>query len=181
MDDRKFVDPTNFTELDCPIIMLCDDLQGFIAWGIKDRTGGNYGHSCILWHPNRIATQGLLFQEVPLSDYMKNYQILKFWRIKNLTPDEKLLIDIAIQKRLHRPWWQRSYDFIGTFIGQLTGIRWIRIPGLDYCSEEVDDDYINQVSRVSGLVPKLPNPVDLDKAFINHPDAFECLGFYWQD
>ncbi|MFI4963268.1 MAG: hypothetical protein ACHP6H_05365, partial [Legionellales bacterium] len=59
-DNRVFVDPTTFTDTDCPIIMLCDDVQGFLAWGIKDRTGGNYGHAAMIWKPGIVATQGLL-------------------------------------------------------------------------------------------------------------------------
>lgn len=181
MDDRKYIDPTTFTADDLPIIVLKDDLQTFLGWGIKDRTGGNYCHAEILWKPNELVSQGWLFGTIPLANEMKPSNILKFWRIKNMTPGDKLAIMSAISDRIQRPWYKRGYDFIGTFIGQLTGVRWLRTPGLDYCSEEVDDDYISQVPRTKGTVPNLPNPVDLDTAFNAHPDLYECLGFWWSD
>lgn len=181
MDDRVYVDPTKFTEDDLPVLVLKDDLRTFLGWGIKDRTSGNYCHSEILWKPNQLVSQGWLFEILPLANEMKSSNILKFWRIKNLTTDEKFKIMLAIQGRLQRPALERSYDFIGTFIGQLTGIRWLRIPGLDYCSEEVDVDYISVIPRANGTVRKLPNPVDIDNGCNAHIDVWECLGFWWED
>jgi hypothetical protein len=180
-NDKVFIDPTKFTADDFPIIVLKDDLRTFLGWGIKDRTSGNYCHSEILWKPNELVSQGWLFGTLPLSNEMKSSNMLKFWRIKNLTKDEKLSIMIAIQNRLNRPLWQRSYDFIGTFIGQLTGIRWLRIPGLDYCSEQVNTDYISIIPRAKGTVRSLPNPVDIDTGCNANLDIWECLGYWWAD
>ncbi len=180
-DNKVFVNPISFTELDTPLIVLVDDLQGFLGWGIKSHTKGNYCHAMILYHPGILTTQNWLFQQKTLDEYLKDRYMLKFWRIKNLTSDEKSAILNAIGKRLALPWYKRTYDFIGTFVGQLVNVKWIQNPWQEFCSEEVNDDYIKPVARCSSMNIIEPSPAELDRIFKLCPDLMECLGYCWKD
>ena len=179
--NKVFIDPTKFTQADLPLIVLCDDLRGWLGWAIKAHTSGNYCHATGMIHPQKIATQGVLFQEIPLTDYLKDYEMIKFWKIKNLTDTERSLIFDAVNKRLKLPWWRRLYDLPGVLLGQNLHLKWLQIPGLEYCSEEVKADYIDTIARLKGTVPNEPSPSDLDRAFKANPDKFEAVGFWWAD
>lgn len=193
--DRKFVNPMQFIEDDCPIIVLVDDLRGGLGWAIKAHTAGNYCHAMTLYHAGILASQNWLFQTLGLDQYLKPSLMLKFWRIKGLTPAEKLAIQTAIYHRLMLPWWKRTYDFIGTFVGQLVRVKWLQNPMQEFCSEEVNDDYVAPVKKIrqfssegiladqgiSKMVINEPSPSELDRIFKLHPDLMECLGYWWAD
>lgn len=177
--DKIFVNPASFKLEDLPIIVLVDDLQGFIGWGIKSHTAGNYSHAMILFKPGVVASQNWLFHAVSIDEYMKPQNMLKFWRVRNLQQVEKNIIRIAIEHRLTLPWWKRRYDFLG-IMGQALNIKWIQSPFGMYCSEEVNADYLGSIAETARLV-KEPSPSDLDAVFKTHPELFECLGFWWED
>lgn len=181
-ENYKYLDPKIFTEEDLPVIVCCDDLRGFIGWAIKDHTSGNYNHAFLIHKPGMCVSQDFTgFREKSIDLYLTPGQMLKFWRIKNLTDIEKSKIQLAITKRLAFPWWRRSYDFLGTFIGQFTGLRFIQNPFQEFCSEEVNDDYIKSILRASIMKIQEPSPTDLNNAFNKNPDLMECLGFWWSD
>lgn len=186
--ERKWVDPTTFKDEDLPLIVLTDDRTGLIGWAIKWHTKGNYGHSFIMHRPGYCVSQDFIgFKEKPIGDYMKPNLMLKFWRIKNITPQEKIIINNAISARLKDRSGIFSYDFIGTFFGQLTGLRWFQNPWQEYCSEEVNDDLIKNVKGTDIMKLKNPNPSDLDRFFTafsdtkNPPQVTECAGYWWSD
>jgi len=180
-DGRVFVDPTQFNESDLPLICLSDDRNGFIGWGIKAHEHGNYPHSFILHRKGFAVSQGFsTFKEINISDYMKPNQLLKFWRIKNLTEAEKNMIYAAVTRRLALPWIKKTYDWLGIF-GQFLHLNFIQNPWQTFCSEQVRIDYISEIHRASALTPKQPSPSDLDRIFKANPEVFECVGYYFED
>jgi hypothetical protein len=181
-DEKKFINPLTFTDNDTPIIMLCDDLRGFMGWAIKSHTKGNYNHACIIHRKGRIVSQGFSsFMPHDITVYLTSGMMLKFWRIKDMTLFEKSYVRMAIAKRLGLPWWRRTYDFLGVIGGQLTGMRWIQNPFQAFCSEQVMDDYIAQVPRAKDVSIYKPSPSELNVIFSNNPEIMECLGYWWMD
>jgi len=180
-DGRIFIDPTKFDESDLPLICLSDDRTGFLGWGIKAHEHGNYNHAFVLHKQGFAASQGFgTFREVKISDFMKPSQMLKFWRIKDLTESEKNSIYSAVTSRLALPWYKKTYDWLGIF-GQFLHLKFIQNPWQTFCSEQVRIDYISEIQRASGLTPKQPSPSDLDRIFKANPTVFECVGYYWED
>lgn len=171
----------DFVEEDCPIIVLVDDLRGGLGWAIKAHTAGNYCHAMTLIHPGILASQNLFFKTAGLDEYFKPSLMLKFWRIKGMTAAEKVAIQSAIYKRLALPPWRRFYDFVGTFVGQFVRVKWLQSPMQEFCSEQVNDDYIRSVGRAAIMGIKEPSPSELDRIFKANPDVMECLGYWWAD
>ncbi len=179
---RVFADPLLFDKHTFPVIVLCDDLRSFVGWGIKAHTSGNYNHSMIMHKREFVVSQDFGgFNEKSISKYLTSNQMLKFWRVKDLTEIERVFIEAAINRRLALPWWRRSYDFLGTFIGQGLNIRWLQNPWREYCSEQVKHDYIDQISRLEGVKFGRPSPSDLDRVFKQYPDLFTCIGYWWSE
>ena len=177
----NFINPGLFKEDDLPIIILCDDLRGFLGWAIKAHSSGNYSHVMTLYKPGMVATQNFNgFQVKGLDQYLKASQMLKFWRVKNMTDMETITIIGNIQRRLALPWWKRQYDFLGVLVGQLTNIRWLQNPWKMYCSEQIKVDYLDAIERLKHIEFGRPSPSDLDRIFKEYPDTFEALG-YWLD
>ncbi len=181
-DSRVFIDPKAFSQQALPMIVLCDDLRSFIGWAIKSHSAGNYNHAFIMHKPGMLVSQNFTgFAENKIEVYMTPGMMLKFWRIKDLTTSEKWLIMCAIQTRLALPWWRRTYDFLGTFVGQLIHVKWLQNPFAEFCSEEVNDDYIRQVDRALVMNIKEPSPSELNEIFVKYPDIMENVGFWWYD
>lgn len=181
MEDRKFLDPTALADKDFPIICLSDDRTGFFGWGIKAHEHGNYNHSFILHKQGLAVSQGFgTFKEIKIADYMKPTQMLKFWRIKDLTEAEKNMIYAAVTRRLALPWIRKTYDWLGIF-GQFFHLNFIQSPWQTFCSEQVRIDYISSIKRANDLTPKEPSPSDLDRIFKANTEVFECIGYWWSD
>lgn len=181
-DEKKFIDPLTFLDDDTPIIMLCDDLRGFFGWAIKSHTKGNYNHVCIIHKPGKIVSQGFAsFKAQDIKVYLTPGMMLKFWRIKDLTKEEKGNIGKVIARRLALPWWRRTYDFLGVVGGQLTGLRWIQSPFQTFCSEQVNEDYIDPVERASVLKIYKPSPSEMNAAYAKNTELMECLGYWWSE
>lgn len=177
-----FINPKTFNDSDLPLIVLSDDLRSFVGWGIKAHTSGNYNHSFLMNKPGYCVSQDFGgFNEKPIDVYLTSGQMLKFWKIKNLNDNEKFLILLAIHKRLALPWWKKRYDFFGTFVGQFLNIRWIQSPWAWYCSEQVRDDALKLLQRLSKIEWGEPNPSDLDNIFKKYPEYFECSGYWWSE
>ena len=181
-DDHKYLDPRTLEFKDYPIIALVDDVRSFIGWGIRAHTNGNYNHAIILTRPGMCVSQDMTgFTEKSIDKYLVNGMMLKFWTIRNLTEDEKNSILVAISKRLALPWWRRGYDFLGTFVGQLIHVKWLQNPFAEFCSEEVNDDFIVPVKRTEVMGIKEPSPSELNQYFVENPDIMQCLGYFWVD
>jgi len=181
VSDKVFLDPRTLTEVDLPIMVLADDLRSFVGWGIKNHTSGNYNHVMISHKPWLMISQGFGgLNEIKMEAYLTPNQMLKFWRIKDLTQGEKNTIYRNCVKRLSLPWYRKQYDYLG-ILGQFLHLRFIQNPWTTYCSEQVRLDYISEIPRAAKLVPKEPSPSDLDRIFKAHPEVFECLGYYFAD
>ncbi len=182
VDNHKYINPKNLTEADLPVIVLCDDLRGFVGWAIKAHTSGNYNHAFIMHKPGELVSQNFTgFAQNRIEVYMKPGIMLKFWRIKELNEIEKYLIQDAISNRLALPAWRRSYDFIGTFLGQFLHLRWLQSPFQTFCSEEVYDDYIAPVLRTKEMSIYKRSPSELNTIFTAYPQYMECIGYWWMD
>lgn len=177
--DKVYVNPGSFRQEDLPIIVLTDELRGFVGWAIKSHTQGNYGHVFILFKPGMALSQDFMGLRVRgLDEFMTPGMMLKFWRTKNLTPIEKAAIQTAVDTRINLPFVKRMYDYLG-LVGQFFHIKWINSPWQTFCSEQVNFDYIAPVPRTKVLGIKEPSPSELDAIFKAHPELFECMGFWW--
>lgn len=181
-DNLKFVDPRTFTESDLPIIVLSDDRRGFIGWAIRQHTSGNYNHVFIMHKPGMCVSQDFSgFKEKSINKYLVPSQMLKFWRIKDLTVFDKDRINTAIANRLALPWWWRTYDFLGVIGGQFLRIKWLQNPWQTFCSEQVNIDYLWSTKAGASMGIKQPSPSELDKIFKEFPNIMEVLGYWWKD
>ena len=177
-EDQKIIDPLALTQDQMPVIVLCDDLRGFLGWIIKAHTSGNYCHAMIMRQPGQTVTQNNVLKEIPILGYMKPAEMLKFWRIKNLTADEAKIIFDAIAKDLAKPWWKRMYDLVG-LIGQAVWMPFIQTPGLNYCSENVAK-YMRMIPRFKAWLPAEVNPSKMDAVFKSHSEDMELVGYWFQ-
>jgi len=130
-------DPTQIDEDDLPLICYSDNSFGFMQWVIRARTKGFYNHCMWYWREGFFATQQNVFEEVTLESYMRRGNKLKFVKILGVNREQNQLILDSIATKLMLPWYKRFYDYVGVLLGQGTGWKWINIPGLDYCSEDV--------------------------------------------
>lgn len=176
--DKIFIDPRNFRNGDLTFI-LCNDAQGMLGWFIKWYSKGNYCHAMLSRKPDFVITQNDMLKEIPIDSYLKSSEGLKFWRINNLTPDEFLLINNAIDADLNKPWWNHMYNYLG-LIGQGLHIPGLSMPGQNICSQR-DAEYLRLLPRLSVIIPEHPSPADLDKIFIENPELVSCIGYWWSD
>lgn len=168
MNQKPFNPLTDITANDLPLMVLEDDLFSWFGVLEKKHTHGRYSHAQVMHRLGYVASQQFNgFREIPLKDLLTPNYRLKFLKNIALSADDKYLICRRIQEDLARPWYKHRYDFLGVFVGQLTGMRWIEIPWLDYCSESVAK-YFNIHGK--------PNPADLDTITKNAPKTWVCLG-----
>lgn len=172
----KFINPYRITGIDLPLIALSTDASGIMQSLIRIRTKGSYSHIMTMIEPGSFASQGNIFSLATVDRYMTANCRLKFWRIKDLTNDERVLIKRRINARLNRPWIGRQYDYLGV-IGQFLGLKWINNPFVPYCSEQVRIDVLEGI--IDGI-QEHPSPQDLNEAFKNHP-RMEVYGRWWSD
>lgn len=175
-DNRIFINPLTITPDQLPIVVLVDDLQGFLGFVIKTHESGNYNHAMIMINPGKVVSQNNVLKEIPIDGYLNNTKMLKFWSIKNLSDADKQIMVSQIYKDLAKPWWGRMYDYVG-LLGQALWMPWLQAPWLKYCSEYVAS-VMRLVSRF-GWVPTEPSPSDLDAQFKQHPDDINSIGYWW--
>lgn len=177
-----YTDPKKFTESDLPLIVLADDLRGFIGYAIKSHTKGNYNHAFIMHRPGFCVSQDFGgFKEHPIDVYLTEGMMLKFWKVRNLNALEKITVLSNIKKRLQYPWWKTTYDFLGVLVGQVSGLRWIQNPFQMFCSEQVRYDFLAPFKRTNEIIRQQPSPAELDKAFKSNPNVFTPAGYWWND
>ena len=177
-DSRVFIDPRSFQEGELTFI-LCNDAQGMLGWFIKWFCKGNYCHAMLSRKPGFVVTQNDLFREIPIDEYLKNSEGLKFWRINNLTTEEFNLINDAITADLSKPFWNRFYNYLG-LIGQALHLPWISMPGQNICSQR-DAKYLRLLPRLANITPEHPSPTDLDVIWNANPNLMTCIGYFWMD
>jgi hypothetical protein len=155
----QIINPLDISRGSLPLFVFSDDMRSFMGWMIKSHSKGNWNHIMMMINPGKVVTQGGLYHEIPITEYMKPNIRLKFWQYRNLPIKNKEEIIRMIYKELHKPiWlkWTNWYDWIG-IIGQGLGkihpiFRKINNPWQRYCSE-----------RVRPRVAQLP----INKKFLN--------------
>jgi hypothetical protein len=115
-----------------PQLVFADSAQGIFSLLVKKRTGGYYGHFCILIDKNQLASQWFYFQRQTLDHYAGAH--LTFVANPMWTDMDRLKMLVDINKDLALPPWKTRYDVIGV-IGELLGLGWMNRKGLDFCSE----------------------------------------------
>jgi len=141
-----------------PMPVLSDNLRNIFSAGIKAHTHGCYGH--FMWliaHGTLASMQTNGFKRVKLESFLRDDR-LKFWWCSAWTEADRRKILDAIHGELKRPWWRNRYDFL-SYIGHLTGWRWIQSPWSDVCSDKAK--YIAMVDPAYDL--ENPNPEDVNR------------------
>ena len=162
-----------------PMIILSDNLRNIVSAGIKAHTKGCYGHLMILIAPGTLASmQTNGYKRVKLSSFLDDDR-LKLWWCPTWTDKDRAKIQDAIKKELDKRWWQGNrYDFI-SYIGQLTGLKWIQSPfkGVDVCSDK--GKYLKLVDGDYNLVN--PDPEEVNKWLEDHKPKYQVYGRYTPD
>lgn len=182
INTHQWVDPTKFTFQILPLAVVCADLRSLDGYLIRAHDKGDYNHAFIQDQPGSLVSQNFTgFARSPIEAYMKPGILLKFWKIKDITDDEKDMIYSAIAARLALPGWRRSYDFLGVFIGQLFHLKWLQNPFQFFCSEQVWRDFVMSIKRILKILGTNtePNPSELNAIFVAHPEVMECVGYWW--
>jgi hypothetical protein len=157
-----------------PMPVLSDNVRSFFSWGIKTHTHGCYNHFMWMIHPGMLASQNLLYQSQPVSDYTKNCR-LKLWYCKTWTEQNRHTVIKLIEDRLNLPWYKRLYDLPAIF-GQLFW-REIQFPYLRICSDY--GEYIRNVDTEYDL--RHPDPENVNKWLEKRNDRYEVYGRYVPD
>lgn len=161
-----------------PMVVLSDNLRNIVSAGIKAHTKGCYGHLMILIAPGTLASmQTNGFRKFKLESFL-NDDRLKLWWCPEWTEKDRAVIQSAIKKELDQKWWQGNrYDFL-SYIGQLTGWKWIQSPfkNVDVCSDKAK--YLSLVDPDYDL--KNPDPQEVNKWLEAHP-KYRVYGRYTPD
>ena len=179
MIDNRFVNPEIIPEADLPLIVLSDFSSGVIQSLIKIRTSGSFSHVMVMHRTGFFASQGNMFSEAKLERYMKEGNRLKFFRIKNLTEEERRALSRKMEADLAAPWWRRWYDYRG-IIGFAIGLRWLNSPFRMYCSERVAS-WLKALSRFNKILPLHPSPEELNKIMKEDTYNFDFYGLWDSD
>jgi hypothetical protein len=163
-------------EIIYPAPAVTDNLRAFLGWGIKAHTHGFYSHFIWLLGAGTVASQGLLgFRREKLSSYTGGYRI-KVFDLYSLTAEEKGIISQAIHKELALPWYKNMYDVLA-YPGQLLGLHWLQIPGMEICSDKLK--YLKLVRPEYDL--KFPDPQQCNVWLTEHPEIARVAGRYTPD
>jgi hypothetical protein len=124
------------------------------------------------------------YREGKMDEYMIPGGSLRFVQLVNNNPDFTFAFTKSVQKRLSRPGFENSYDFVGIF-GQAIGLPFIHTPGLEFCSVDVIRHLVNSCAKlphedqlVINNIPRQTNPEQLWKIILDNPKTFFYYG-YW--
>jgi hypothetical protein len=157
----------------CPVIVLTDNLRGWISNRIRRHTKGRYSH--VLWahKPGRGAEQAWRFQEIKISEYLQGGHRVKLWWNPDWTVQDRVLIRNEIDDRLTR---RGKYDYLG-ILGFALGVRWLNYGWREYCSEAAG-------AILRSVEPEFrqvhPSPADINRWCKDQPQM-ECLGVFDPD
>lgn len=177
--DKIWVDPTTFNPLNLFVIVLLDGERDFEDWGIKADTNSNWNHAMTQRNLLTFDSQYTLFQRVPIKGYLNSSNMLKFWTVNNITPEEWIVLNNAIESDLNSPWWKRLYNYLG-ILGQFLKQDWISMPGTNFCSQRVAK-YLRLLPRFNAILPENVSPGFENNLFTTHPELVTCIGYFWQD
>ncbi len=178
-EEYNYIDPREIKENELPVIIFEEDRQGLFGWTIRWHTKTNYNHVEWMLNCGKIVTQSPKgYKEILLDKCMVKRNFLKFYQFDPIDRSEIDIIRKQVEKDLSKPWWARRYDFLG-IIGQATGLRWIQSPWGKFCSESVAAN-LRLIPRLQKIIPKWPNPSELNQIFKTMPE-FKLLGYWYED
>lgn len=171
----KFINPNLFKKEDMPIIVFSNNDTDLFPYLIRWRTKSSYNHVMWLYEPGTLASQGLLYNKVPLEKYLKAGNRLEFWKLRVGKPVKNMLIN-KLTYDLKAPFYERFYNFPG-IVGQILGLRWISSTITKFCSDRVGED----MQFIDPSIPQNASPEMLRDYFISKPEMYEKIGYWWED
>lgn len=173
MPELKLINPEEL-DTDFPYVVIANSNTSLFSFLIKWRTRSSWNHVMMLHKPGMLASQNMMYKEVPLTSYLKPHTRLKFWKLK-ISDEQRQQLLTAIEEDLKDPWYKRIYDFPG-ILGQALGIRAINNPFAEYCSERLG-------KRLKGFLTNLESyarPGEVDSCLQESPYVAELVG-YWEN
>jgi len=176
-----------------PWIVLSNNILDPIAQAIDFRTDiqgiDPVDHAMVSINPGEFVWESMSlwnsYREGKMETFMVKGGQLKFVNLVNNNPDFAAAFSKSVQKRLSRPGFENSYDFLGIF-GQAIGLPWIHTPGLEFCSVDVIRHLVNACpylpksdQLVINAIPRETNPEKLWQIILNNPQTFNFYG-QWQ-
>jgi hypothetical protein len=185
------LDPRQIVQACEPLIVLCNQTD-FIGEAIDWRTHVPdvlpWDHAMLSIDQGHFVTQTMgifnAYREIPMEQYMKKGTTLGFVKLVNNNPVFLKAFSTSVQNRLHAPWWQTQYDYLGIF-GQAIGQTWIHTPGLEYCSVDVIRHLVNACpylpkadQLIINSIPRESSPEALWQIIVQYPQTFSLYGIY---
>lgn len=143
-------------------------------------------HAMLSINPGEFVWESMTlwnaYKQGPMASYMVKGGQLKFILLANNNQAFQNAFSKSVQKRLSRPGWENSYDFLG-IVGQAVHLSWIHTPGLEYCSVDVIRHLVNacpylpkEDQLVINNIPRETNPEKLWQIMLNNPRTFLFYG-----
>ena len=117
-----------------PLLVVSRNLYSHLATEIVRQRGGPYNHYMMMIHPKKVASQDLLFREIPINNYLKGEHLLKLWSCPYWLGIKRQRFIREIEEGLKKPWWLRGYDWLQILGYKLHLEKWIQLPILKVCS-----------------------------------------------
>ena len=166
------MNPYKITDYDVPYWVFSDLSSGLAQFLIKWWTNSLFHHAMMILWPGKFTSQGNIFSNTPMDRYLKKNSRLEFWRIIDLTIEERKKLYKMVMDDLALPKRKRRYDYLGVLIGQFSKIKKINHPNKYFCSER-NAKYIRAIGITD--CPEHPSPEDL-REFFKGSDRFERVG-----
>ena len=173
---------------DLPLVALTDNLTSWVSALVKLHSNlrhhekHDYSHAMLWTTPGHFASQGLAYELVPLSYYLRGEHRVKLWYRPDWDVRAKARIRASVYRALREPWQKRRYDalgIVGQWLYSILGVgRWVNRGNRYYCSERVRSHLEDEPIPLAH-----PSPADLDRYFEGSPH-WQCYGVYdptWSD
>lgn len=174
METRPIEDVLLIPQEDLPLMVLSDNPQSFLSFGIKAHQNGYYNHFMWMTEVMKFASQNATYKQIPCQKYFKGR--LKMWHNPNWTDEEKRILTQACQKELDANWYSRTYDWV-QIIGIAVGFRYLQLPWKKICSDRVD--ILHEINAAWELSKHL-SPPELNRLF-KDDDRYEVYGRFDPD
>lgn len=182
--------PNTLTQTRGPWIVLYNNTVDIIAQEIDWKTNikgiDPEDHAMVSINQGEFIWESMslwnAYRKGPMNTFMVPGGSLKFVNFVNSNPDFEAAFSKSVQKRLSRPGFENSYDFLGIF-GQAIDQPWIHTPGLEFCSVDVIRHsviacpYLPKADQmVINSIPPQTNPETLWQIILNNPQTFSIYG-----
>ncbi len=158
-----------------PMLVLTDNLYSWVARRVRHHTHGEYSHAMWMHRPGFVASQGLLYKELPIDRYLEGKHRVKLWCNPAWKAEARVRLFWAIEGRLAAPFRNRLYDGLG-ILGQRIKRPWLNFPRLRYCSESAAE-----ILQEAEDYPKNhPSPADINRWCKTQPQM-QVFGVYDPD